>query len=355
MTTDVGLDLSRFTGITLYEPEELVLSCGPATLLGDLETALGEKRQRFAFEPPDLGPLLGGEAGHSTIGGVIATNLSGPRRIQAGAPRDHLLGLRGVNGRGEAFKTGSRVMKNVTGYDLSKLMAGSYGTLAAMTMVTVKALPAAESEATVLLRGLDRPTALASLREALGGPFDVSAACFLPEDLAAGFGLEGSAAALRIDGFAPSVADRVSTLSARHEGRDVDVLDMDESVALWAGIRDVRPFVGTQEIVWRLSVAPTDADAIVTRITDSVGGRAIFDWGGGLVWLALETVAEPVVRQAVDAFGGHATLVRAPEEVRADVPVFHPQQSALAALARRVKQGFDPENILNPGRLWKDG
>jgi len=348
------LDMSALAGVSLYEPDELVLSCGPATPLNELEALLAERRQRFAFEPPDLGPLLGVAADRASIGGVVAGNLSGPRRLQAGAARDHLLGLRGVNGRGEAFKTGGRVMKNVTGYDLSKLMAGSHGTLAVFTMLTLKVLPAAEKEVSLVLRGLDQGQGLAFLRRALGGPYEISGAAHLPVDLAPTIGLPAgeSATLLRIDGFAPSVDDRLASLEALAGETERVVLDGEASAATWRGIRDIRPFVGRPGIVWRLSVTPTSAAGVADRITSRHGGEVFFDWGGGLVWLLLEEVAVDTVHQAVAEAGGHATLIRAPAETRLSVPVFQPQQTAVAALTRRIKEGFDPKGILNPGRMW---
>ncbi|MEQ9813071.1 MAG: FAD-binding protein [Azospirillaceae bacterium] len=348
------LDLSGLAGVTLYEPDELVLSCGPGTPLVELEDLLAGRRQRFAFEPPDLGPLLGHAPGQASIGGVVAGNLSGPRRIQAGAARDHLLGLRGVNGRGETFKTGGRVMKNVTGYDLCKLLTGSHGTLAAFTMLTLKVLPSAEREATLVLHGLAPDDGLALLRRALGGPYDVSGAAHLPAGLAGTIGLDQpeSATLLRIDGFAPSVDDRLSSLRDLAREGEQTVLDDEASAALWRGIRDVQPFVGQEGIVWRLSVTPTEAAVAAERIAGRHGGQVFFDWGGGLIWLLLDEVADDTVRGAASAAGGHATLIRAPEPVRSTVPVFQPQPPALAALTRRVKQGFDPQSVLNRGRMW---
>ncbi len=175
------LDLSAFAGIRLYEPEELVLTAGAATDLGEIERALAAARQHLAFEPPDWRHLWGSNAA-PTLGGVIACNLSGPRRLRDGAARDHHLGFRAVSGRGEQFKSGGRVVKNVTGYDLSKLIAGSFGTLAAATEVTVKTVPAPEETRTLLLSGLGDAEALAAMTAALAAPYEVSGAAHLPGD-----------------------------------------------------------------------------------------------------------------------------------------------------------------------------
>lgn len=357
-----GLDLGRLDGITLYEPEELVLSARAGTPLATVEAALDERRQMLAFEPPDLGPLLGGAAGAGSLGGVLACNLAGPRRVKAGAARDHFLGVKAVSGRGEAFKSGGRVVKNVTGYDLSKLLAGSYGTLAVMTDVTVKVLPRPEKTYTVLLLGLGDGAAGEAMRRALGSPHEVSGAAHLPAAQAAKSsvayvaGAGGAVTALRVEGPGPSVEYRCAAL--RRELADLgptEELHSRNSLAFWRELRDVRPFAEDQRTaVWRVSVAPTAGPAVVAAVDE---GEAFYDWGGGLVWLSLpldgagDTGAARVRAAVAAAGGGHATLVRAPLELRAAVPVFQPQDAATAALTRRVKEGFDPRGVLNPGRM----
>jgi glycolate dehydrogenase FAD-binding subunit len=356
-----SLDLSRLDGITLYEPEELVLSARAGTPLAAIEAALEEQRQMLAFEPADLGPLLGGASGGASIGGVLACNLSGPRRIKAGAARDHFLGVEAASGRGELFKSGGRVVKNVTGYDLCKLLCGSYGTLAVMTDVTVKVLPRPEKTYTVLLLGLDDRTALAAMTRALGSPHEVSGAAHLPATLASGSEVSyvakagGAVTALRLEGPAPSVEYRCAAL--RRELADLgatEELHSQNSLALWRELRDVRPFVSDDKrTVWRVSVAPSAGPAVVAAVGD---GEAFYDWGGGLIWLSLPLngadAGADKVRDAVAVAGGHATLIRAPLELRAAAPVFQPQDAALALLSQRVKDGFDPNRVLNPGRMY---
>jgi glycolate oxidase FAD binding subunit len=345
------LDLSGLSGITLYEPEELVLTAAAGTPLAEIEAAIAARGQMLAFEPPDLGPFYGGPAGQGTLGGLVAANLSGPRRFKAGAARDHVLGIHAVSGRGEAFKSGSRVVKNVTGYDLPKLLTGSFGTLAAMTRITVKVLPAPETACSLELVGLDDETAIAALTAALKSPFDVSGAAHLPA------GIQGAEArtVLRVEGFGPSVDSRRTSLAALLGSfGEVRVLDTAESAALFAAIRDVRPFAADGRIVWRVSVAPT----VGPIVASAVGGAAFYDWGGGLVWIALpaamaaDDAGAGRVRAAVaTAGGGHATLMRAPDAVRSRVPVFQPEGAGIAALSARVRHGFDPHAILSPGRM----
>lgn len=358
--TDITLDLSGLTGVTLYEPAELVLSAKAGTPLTEIEALLAKNNQELAFEPADYGPLLGGAAGQATLGGVIATNLSGPRRIKAGAARDHFLGLTAVTGRGETIKSGGRVVKNVTGYDMCKLIAGSYGTLAAMTDITLKVMPKAETEATVLVAGLDDAEACLAMSAALGSSADVSGAAHLPDHIASFFdGLPKAEAStvLRLEGVAPSVAHRKQALAALMKPFGaVALLDEASSRALWASIRHAKPFAGASaqaRPLWRISTAPAQAYKLVDLITPAA--QMFYDWGGGLVWVAMPFENEPdaaSIRAAVAAIGGHATLVRAPAAVRAAVDVFQPEAPALAALTRRVKESFDPKGVLNPGRMW---
>jgi glycolate oxidase FAD binding subunit len=358
--TDLTLDLSGLSGVTLYEPAELVLSARAGTPLAEIEALLDKNNQELAFEPMDYGPLLGDKAGQGTIGGTIAANLSGPRRIKAGAARDHFLGVTAVTGRAETIKSGGRVVKNVTGYDMCKVLAGSWGTLAAMTDVTVKVLPKAETEATVVIEGLDDARACAAMAAAMGSACDVSGAAHLPDHLASYFdGLPRAEAAtvLRLEGVAPSVAHRKETLAALMKPfGPVALLDETQSRALWRSVRQVKPFAAAaarDRPLWRISTAPSKGHEIAAAITPAA--QMYYDWGGGLIWVAMPFADEPdaaSIRGAVAKLGGHATLVRAPAALRASVDVFEPQDAGLAALNKRVKEGFDPKGVLNPGRMW---
>lgn len=408
--TEHVLDLSGLTGVTLYEPEELVLSARAGTPLAEVETLLAANRQELAFEPMDYGSLLAqgaaeiqrnaalpkglapprsglgeadnlrfagpmhvtAESSRGTIGGVLAANLSGPRRIRAGAARDHILGIHAVSGRGEAFKSGGRVVKNVTGYDMSKLLAGSWGTLAVVTDLTFKVLPAAETEATFCVRGLLDEGATALMAAAMGSSAEVSGAAHLPEGIAgavAGGTLGGDAATvLRVEGFGPSVGARMELLAqlagalwrARlHQHAATPALEIEQFPAelsrkLWRDIRDCIPFAdGSESPVWRISVAPSEAHRMALALRVETAAEVFYDWQGGLVWLRLDGDPEAeLVRGLVKAHGGgHATLVRAAPALRATVPVFQPQAPELAALSARLKEQFDPKGVLNPGRM----
>ncbi len=356
------LDLSALTGITLYEAEELVLSAGPGTPVAEIDAALGEFNQELAFEPPDYGPLLGLAAGAGTLGGVIAANLAGPRRIKAGAARDHFLGFAAVSGRGEAFKSGGRVVKNVTGYDLCKVLAGSWGTLGAMTQVTVKVLPAAPKLRTVLIFGCGGAQGTAAMTRALQSPYEVSGAAFLPQAQAARTAVDyvrradASVTAIRIEGPAQSVEYRCQAVRAQlGEFGPTEELHGHNSAAFWREVRDVLPFAGSGDtrVVWKISVPPQDGARIGAQLGAALDGEAFLDWGGGLIWLAVNAAdgGHEAVRAALADCGGHATVIRAPAELRAAIPVFQPQDPGLARLGAGLKASFDPRGVLNPGRI----
>jgi glycolate oxidase FAD binding subunit len=362
--SDATLDLSGLSGVTLYEPEELVLSARAGTPVAEIETLVASRGQQLAFEPMDYGPLLGSRGGDGSIGGVLACNLSGPRRIKAGAARDHFLGFSAVSGRGEIFKSGGRVVKNVTGYDLCKLMAGSWGTLAAMTDVTIKTLPKPETEATLIVQGLTDTAAIKAMAAAMGSACDVSGAAHLPARVAPlflpDFGKDRAVTALRLEGVEPSVVHRVRALAGVIAPFGAPaVVDAARTRSLWRAIRDAAAFAAGgphgAKPVWRISVPPSQGAEVGRGIATKMDGDVFYDWSGGLIWAALapsEDAGESAVRQVVDAAGGHAMLARAPAPLRAAVPVFDPQQGALAALTARVKESFDPSGVLNRGRMW---
>jgi glycolate oxidase FAD binding subunit len=348
----------------MYEPAELVLTARAGTPLAEIEAAIEAERQQLAFEPPDYGPLYGGPAGAGTIGGALACNLSGPRRLKAGAARDHFLGIAAVSGRGEPFKAGGRVVKNVTGYDICKLLAGSHGTLAVMTDVTLKVLPAPERVRTVLLMGLGDEAAIAAMAAALKSPYEVSSAAHLPGGVAEGSGVDyvrdaaTAVTAIRVEGPGASVEARCESLRALLSAHgEVEELHSHRSTAFWREVGDARAFAsdGGGGALWRVSVPPAAGAAIAAEIGAAQAGRHFYDWGGGLVWFeeAGEAPAPTVaVHEAAARAGGHALLIRAPEAARREGAVFQPQTEGMGALSARVKESFDPRGILNPGRMY---
>lgn len=327
------LDLSALSGIVDYAPGELVLTARPATPLHQIETLLAAQGQRLAFEPPL--PSLLDTSREQTLGGVLMANCSGSRRITAGSARDHFIGFRAVNGRGEPFVGGGRVVKNVTGFDLPKVLAGSWGTLAALCEVTVRVVPAAESETTLLFAVEATAEAVTLCAQALGSTFEVSAAAFLP----------GRGVALRLEGLAASVTSRVAGLLALLARSPQTWLQTVDSRALWRQVGAAES-LARFPVIWRLSVAPHQAARILAAIEPD--GFQL-DWGGGLIWMGTQQLEAGRVRAALQ--GGHATLIRASIAQRRETPVFEPQPAAVAALAMGLKAAFDPNQRLNPGRL----
>lgn len=350
--TDASMTSAGLTGITLYEPAELVISARSGTPVSEVVRVLAEKGQELPFEPVDYRPLLG-TRGEPTIGAVAAMNISGPRRIMAGAARDSLIGVRFVNGRGEVIKSGGRVMKNVTGLDLVKLMAGSWGTLGFLTEVTFKVLPKPERMSTLLMRGLDDRSAVNALSQALGSPFDITAAAHLP-----GPDRQGARTLIRLEGFRVSVDYRLNELRRLLPGFEgADILEGRGADVLWQSVRDGTLLTGGQgeRAIWRVSTAPMRGPELAARVGRSVEAQWFYDWGGGLIWIATPASGDAgaaAIRDATRTFGGHATLVRAPAEIRASVDVFEPQSEPVMALTRGIKASLDPAGILNPGRMY---
>ena len=330
------LDVSGLSGVTLYEPGALTIVAQAGTPVSEIEATLAAENQRLAFEPYDLTGLLG-TAGSSTIGGVIATNASGPRRIMAGAARDFALGVRFVDGAGQVIKNGGRVMKNVTGYDLVKLMCGSWGTLGVLTEVSLKVLPSVEAELTLVLDGVDASTAVAAMSRALGSPFEVSGAAWI-----------GGQVWLRLEGFEASVAYRAGQLKALL----ADFGDVAELAADWSAVRDAKPLAAATGI-WRISVKPGNGPAVLDVAPEAC--TTLMDWGGGLIWVGQTdgdvSATHAILQTKVAQLGGHATLIKGPEAVRAAVPVFQPETPGVAALSSALRQRFDPRGILNPGLM----
>jgi glycolate oxidase FAD binding subunit len=349
------LSVAQLTGVTLYAPKELVLAARAGTPMADIENTLAAEGQFMIAEPPDFSALLGG--GVQTFGGVTATNLSGPRRVAWGAMRDHVLGVRLVNGVGEVIRGGGRVLKNVTGLDICKLLTGSHGTLGILTEITVKVLPRPESSGSVVLRGLDARRGVAALSAALGSAFAVSGAAYLPSGAASLLpGHDGASLTLaRIEDFAVSVTyrtDRLRILLA--DFGTAEIWREAESVAAWRAVRNaaVLPAADT-DAIWRISVRPSQGPGVLAAAVEA-GARGYLDWGGGLVMLAgaaTQAMHEAII-YAVRQAGGVWSLLRAPEAFRNVVNVVPPEPPPLAAITRRVKAAMDPAGILNPGRIF---
>ncbi len=359
----VVVSTASMRGITLYEPAELVMSARAGTPLYEIEGELATRGQMLPFEPVDIGPATGAPAGALSIGGVFATNFSGSRRIASGSARDHLLGARGVNGRAELFKSGGRVMKNVTGLDIARSLTGSWGTLAVLTEVTFKVVPLPESMLTLVYRNLPDDLAVEALTAAMGTPFEVTGAAHLPKGVAGRLGqpklkaLGESLTLLRLENFAASIAYRKEKLKGALKvyGTPLE-LGSEETWALWSELRQLSVLSYDAETsLWRISTAPTKAPEIVAAIQKFMPAQAFYDWSGGLVWLEVPAAADAGaadVRRAVAVRGGHATLIRAQPEVRAAVEVFEPMKPEVERLTRGIKTAFDPLGLLNRGRMY---
>ena len=323
VTGDI-LSTRNMSGITLYEPGAMTLVAQAGTPIDEIETVLAAQNQRLAFEPMDHRALLH-TTGTPTIGGVVATNTSGPRRIAVGAARDFMLGVRFVDGSGNIIKNGGRVMKNVTGYDLVKLLTGAYGTLGVLTEVSLKVLPSVDTTATYTLPDLDDATAIRAMSAALSSPFEVTGVAHNPAT---------ATTSLRLEGFAASVDYRAAELTKRLSAFGT-LAKADDN---WAAIRDVTAFANQDGDVWRISVKPSDAASLAAKI----GATAVqYDWGGGLIWAL--TPAGHDLRAAMTTTAGHATLVRGTGQT------FHPDPAPLAAISAALRRKFDPRSILNTG------
>lgn len=337
------VDLSAFAGVTAYEPSELVLTVRPASPLAEVEALLHEHGQMLAFEPWDHGPLFGRPEGAATVGGVVAAAIAGPRRVSAGAARDHLLGFSAVSGRGEAFKAGGKVVKNVTGFDLSKVMAGSWGQLAIMTELSLKVVPRPRETRTIAVAGLDPDTAIAVMSRAMGSRVGPAAAAHVPES-----GRGTPLTVVRLEGFTPSVKARADQFcELLGSGREIASLAPADADSLWKELRGAGTLAGS-DAVWRAHIAPSRAAALA-RSLDAKGARWCFDWAGALVWVG--ATASVDVRTLAAEHGGHAMLLRAPPAVLMKTPIRHPEAPAVCALSARLKQAFDPAGILSPSRF----
>jgi glycolate oxidase FAD binding subunit len=307
------LDVSACAGIVAYEPRELVLTVRAGTRLADIERALAAEGQMLPFEPPRFGEA-------ATIGGTVACNLSGPRRPYAGAARDFVLGARIVNGKGEDLSFGGRVIKNVAGYDVSRLMAGAYGTLGILTELSFKVLPRPVAEATLAFE-MDEATMIAKVNQWAGQPLPLSATAWEPGVLR-----------IRLSGAASAVA----AARAKLGGNEVA-----DGPAYWEALREQKlAFFDASQPLWRLSVAQTAAPL-------GLAMPQLIEWGGGQRWLVGDA-ALGTIREAAQKGRGHATRFRGGDTAGG---TFHPLAPAIAKIHRRLKDAFDPAGILNPGRL----
>jgi len=363
MQVATRISTSEISGVTLYEPTELVLSAKAGTPLSEIESLLEQNGQEFAFEPNLWDRLVANQSnGAPTIGGVVATNSSGPRRILRGSARDHLLGVRAVNGFGDVVKSGGRVMKNVTGYDLARGLAGAWGTLGVLSEVTLKVMPKAEETRSLIFLNLPDEAAVTAMCQAMGTPFEVSATAHLPAacverlsnpDIAK---LEQPVTVLRLENFSPALARRIGALHDKLKPfGEIYELDDERSRAFWNDIRSLTFLAGSDRPLWRITTAPDRAAKLVSALRHQLDCHAAYEWSGGLIWVEVSPATDAsatVLRRIIAEFGADAMLVRAPQSTRAAVDVFQPLAEPNMALIRGLKEAFDPQRILNPGRMY---
>jgi glycolate oxidase FAD binding subunit len=356
ITAGAVLDLSRLSGIIAYEPDELVLTVRAATALSEITDLIAGRGQHLAFEPPDFGPLFQRPAGRGSLGGAMAIGIGGPRRLKAGGPRDHLLGFRGINGLGEVIVGGGRVVKNVTGFDLPKLMAGSFGTLGVLTEITVKVMPRHQVRCSLVMTGLSEPEGLDLLRRAMAQAGPVSAGALLPAPLARSLIPDGttdaSAVLLRFEGVPPSVTAALDALSRGRPPASCQRLDSEACAAVWSGVGGGWGLAGEAGPICRISLPPAQAAAVGAAVRSTGANALQYDnFGAVLLVVAPDTdTAVNDLRHAVRAVtaDSHLTVIR---QGRYLAPAFAPAAPGVAALTRRIKASLDPHDLFNPGRL----
>ncbi len=336
------LNTTGLNGITLYEPGSLTLVVRSGTPVSKVEKTLASEGQRLAFEPMDHRVLLG-TTGEPTMGGIAAANISGPRRIQVGAARDFLLGVRFVDGSGNIVKNGGRVMKNVTGYDLVKLLAGSYGTLGVLTEVSFKVLPIAERQLTLSIARQSAAEAVASISKAMSSPFEVTGAAHV-----------GDTTHLRIEGTEASTTYRSERLASLLDGELQINEDQVAQTELWQDIKNVNQ-LASHSNVWRVSMTPSKAPDFIEMVKREHETEILMDWAGGLLWIGSQgepkALHEKLQKEIYSYGGGHVTLVKASPESRSALSVFQPEPRAIGALTNGLRARFDPKGILNPGLM----
>lgn len=358
----VPLTMRRFSEITLYEPSELVLSARAGTSIVEIERTIKSYNQQMPFEYLDFSKILGTDPSWGTIASLFASNFSGSRRILKGSARDHLLGVKAINGRGETFKSGGRVMKNVTGYDLAKFMANSWGTLAVMTEVSMKLLPKPPSECTLFLYGLADDIAMEALRCAVNTPYEVSGAAHLTREHAfpclegVSYVRDKALTAIRLENTPKALAARSEKIKdLLNAFGDIYYIDEPESQLFWQNMRQLMFLTGHDDAIWRISTSPMHAYQTAQQIKKLVDCDISYDWAGGLLWATTRGVSDmgsSDIRRIVAHAGGHATLIRPKANVADFVSPFHPLDPAHMKLTKGIKAMFDPQAVLNPGRMY---
>ena len=361
------LNLSKLEGVVEYYPEELYIKVKSGTKIDKIEKELGKNKQQLAFEPIDFGHLFLGKSNCGTAGGQVACNFSGPRRFKDGSTRDHILGFRAVNGRGEIIKSGGTVVKNVTGYDLSKLMCGSYGTLAALTEITFKVLPMPEESKTLIIHNLNISNAPDYLAKAISSPNEVSGASFLPVDplcdncdmnIENTFKLndlkyKGSMTSLRVEGSKKSINERIANLKKVLEiaNSNISILETLQSEIFWKKIRNLEFFSLTKNNILRIVIPPAECTQLIYELP--INFKYFIDWGGAVIWMEACDLLEQKfesIRKKVVKHDGHISMIKYSSHLPYVEDVFT-INSVRFNISQSIKKSFDPKRILNPGKM----
>ena len=355
--TSQSLSMESMSGILEYFPEELYIKVLPGTSLNEIESVLKEKKQYLGFEPNDLGYMYTGKSNPGSIGGVVACNLSGPGRFKNGALRDHILGFKAVNGSGAKIKSGGTVVKNVTGYDLSKVISGSYGTLCAFTEINLKVSPLPEYEETFLINNISYIQALEIFQVALDSSLEVSGACFFPHDNVSFFTLndvkkDSSALGLRIQGPKPSVAERIQSLKKIFKDESVIILDMFQTSIFWREIKNLEGYANTKGYICKVSLPITNMRNFLNHF-ENKEYKYFLDWGGNIAWCLLSSI-ENIDQMRIFCLkhDGHLTVFRADDNFRKSSEFLTNSDTQIRVLSKKLKESFDPKGILNPNKMY---
>jgi len=362
------LNLSKIRGIVEYLPEELYIKVKAGTPIKEIEEKLKKNKQQLAFEPIDFGYFLNGKTDYGTAAGQVACNISGSRRFKVGSVRDHVLGFRGVNGKGEIIKSGGVVVKNVTGYDLSKLICGSYGTLIAITEVTFKVLPAPEASKTMIIHNQKVESAVDLLNRSISSSNDISGAVFFPNkpeiagsimNIESTFKLndlehEGSITAIRIEGSKKSIDQRIENLikELKIVSTNISILEPYQSEIFWNKVKSLEFFSNTKNSIIRIVIPPAACAHLIYQFSDKF--KYYLDWGGSLIWLEAFELSEDMfesIRKKVVRLGGYITMIKNSDYLPYVEDVFTINRDRFN-ISQNIKKSFDPKRILNPGKMY---
>ena len=363
------INFSQLSGIVEYFPEELYIKVKAGTSIKIIEEKLKKNKQQLAFEPIDFGYLFDGKSNYGTAAGHVACNFSGPRRFKVGSVRDHVLGFRGVNGRGEVIKSGGTVVKNVTGYDLSKLMCGSYGTLLALTEITFKVLPTMDESSTLAIHNAKLEKAMNYLNDAINSSTDISGATHLPTEpkckscrmnIEETFKLndlknEGSITAIRLEGSKKSVNERIKNLQDELKiiDNNISILESYQSQLFWNKVKNLEFFSSTKNNIVRVVLPPSQTVKFLYQLS-SLKFKYFLDWGGSLIWMEVcdlsEEMFDSIRKKAVKA-GGYMTMIKFSDFLPYVEEVFTINRNKFN-ISQNIKKSFDPKRILNPGKMY---